>query len=213
MSDLLSGIGSAVRKYLDSPYIGHATVLGTETSTSVADYKGAPYVGFKVKLDNGISMTVKMWTPKADDSPEKASGKLLRIKEFLIACGVDPVNTPQDQLLTAVVGKRYNGVYKKRAYIGKEKTGRPAVRSSVDLWIYKKEGEPFSSFTPDQLEEGLNPDDWARLNAQQANWDRTNNPMGSAPAAGATPALQGQPQLPLGPSPAGGVEIDDDLPF
>jgi hypothetical protein len=207
---LLDGVNDAKRTYLSEPWAGKGRVVKVSTSLTEKDYNGSPYVSFLVLLENGVKQEARFWTPKSDDDETKRNGKLLRIKEFLENAGVSLVGKTEEQIYTEVIGKELYVAFGKRSYIGKEKTGRPAVKSGVDFAFSNSLDKPFTNVNLATLTKNLKPEDWAKLNASQQHWDATNNPMGSAPTASESMAGTGSTAL---PSPSKVDELDDDLPF
>jgi hypothetical protein len=208
---LLDGVDKAKREYLTTPWAGKARIVQVKTSLQEGGYTGSPYIAFIVQLPDGIKQDARFWTPKADDDQNKKNGKLLRIKEFLENIGVD-TSLPEDEIYRQAVGKEAYFAFAKRSYIGKEKTGRPTMKTGIDFAYANPVSKPFGATVNEQtLTRELKPDDWAKLKTQQAHWDATNNPMGAAPAPASTAstASAAAPQLDL----SGGEDIDDDLPF
>jgi hypothetical protein len=211
LNSLLNGMDKAKPTFLNEPYVGTGTVIGHSSSIDEKDYKGKPFISFKIRLASGVVTDGKLWTPAPGDDAEKANNKLLRIKNFLANCGLDTSIAPS-VLLPQAVGKHLNVAFSQRSYIGKDKAGRPAVKTGVDLAFTNPIDKPFSaSVTKESLVKALAPTDWAKLKLQQEHFDAANGaaPAGILPQSGAayTPQPFETPDVPnIG-------ELDDDLPF
>ena len=207
---LLDGVNDAKRTYLSEPWAGKGRVVKVSTSLTEKDYTGSPYISFLILLENGVKQEARFWTPKPTDEEDKRNGKLLRIKEFLENAGVSLAGKTEEQIYTEVVGQELYVAFGKRSYIGKEKTGRPTIKTGIDFAFSNSLDKPFNNVNLATLTKQLKPEDWARLKASQDHWDATNNPMGSAPSASESMAGANGTAL---PSPAALDGLEDDLPF
>jgi hypothetical protein len=205
---LLDGVNNAKRSFLDKPWAGKAKVVKVKTSLEEKDYKGKPYIAFVLALENGILQEARFWTPVKEDDADKSNNKLLRIKTFLENAGVDP-SLPEATIYEHIIGKEMYAAFSQREYIGKEKTGRPALKKGVDFAYSNPISKPFTNVNEASLTRGLKPEEWGKLKAAQNHWDATNNPLGTAAEAGSTPAVSGEAMTNASLT----DEVDDDLPF
>jgi hypothetical protein len=211
LNSLLNGMDKAKPTFLNEPFIGAATVIAVGSSIDEKDYKGKPFISFKLRLASGVITDGKLWTPAPGDDAEKANNKLLRIKNFLSNCGLD-TNIAPSILIPQAIGKQLNVAFSQRSYIGKDKAGRPAVKTGVDMAFSNPIDKPFStSVTKESLIKGLAPADWARLTVSQEHFDAAAR--GSAPAGVVPQSNAAYTPEPYAIPDVNGVDLDDDLPF
>ena len=162
----LSAVSNVKPLYLQGPHIGEAIIEGSQTSDTVEGYKGKPFINVQVTC-NGMKSQAKFWMPHESDSEAKANGKLLKLRKFCETCGIDVTKTPPNELLTALVGKRFNGAFKMREYVFVDKqTGEPKIRTGVELLWSNPVGVGFSSgVTQETLIEKLKDDEAERFAA------------------------------------------------
>ena len=202
----LSKVVNAKPLYLQGPHIGEAVITGTQTSDQVEKYVGKPFINVLVTCD-GMKSQAKFWMPHESDNEAKANGKLLKFRKFCETVGVDVTNTPPDQLLNALIGKRFNGAFKSREYIQVDRqTGEPQIRTSVELLWSNPVGKGFSGgVNTSSLTEKLNKDETERYKALMAKFVK-DNPTPSTNHTPTSDAGTGQNIDDL-------TEEDDDDPF
>lgn len=211
LNSLLNGMDKAKPTFLSEPFIGAATVIAVGSSIDEKDYKGKPFISFKLRLASGVITDGKLWTPAPGDDADKANNKLLRIKNFLTNCGLD-TNLSPSMLIPQAIGKQLNVAFSQRSYLGKDKTGRPAVKTGVDLAFTNMIDKPFgASVTKESLVKALQPADWAKLKIQQEHYDAASG--GAAPAGVMPQAHEAYTPQPFQTPDINGGDLDDDLPF
>lgn len=197
MSSEIEDIRNAKPDYLTQPYIGLFKVVSFKPSSEVAkpEYKGSPFYEVVLELGNGVKHKHTLWRfDPAKDDAEKKKGKNMRIRMFLVNMGVD-VDVSANPFAD-VIGKTALGAFGMREYIGKDKDGRPALKSNMELRYVNERNKAFgTAVTLGTLDQPLSPENCQKLELQQRMWDEAR---GRAPQAAST-----------GLPPAGLSELDD----
>jgi len=219
-------IRNAKSEWLDAPYMGKCKIIGAfrsenETTKDGAKYTGRPYYKVVIECSNGAKHNHFMWRGQASDTAEKRQKMAAGIRRDLISFGVDIDNEADP--LKALVGKHFLGAFGSEEYIGKEKGGRPTMKSSIRLFYINQPNKPFGpAVTLGSLNRTLRPEDEQKLLGQQQIWDQARSGVSSttavAPDDFPEPAIitpKVNEQTPAAPpiDTAGALEGPDDLPW
>tara|TARA_R100001129_G_scaffold22384_1_gene14171 strand:- start:1474 stop:2049 length:576 start_codon:yes stop_codon:yes gene_type:complete len=147
-------------------------ITGISTSEQLEDYKGSPFIDFKVKSNQKIGKC-RFWAVKESDKPSTKEWKTKTLKDFLINAGVRDFSDDSNAMNDAI-GKSLMIAFISEEYIGvNRETQEPVIRTAIKYrWSAKKGGKCTYNQNMNQT---LSDVDMADFSTRHSEWSKANS--------------------------------------
>ena len=156
------------------PGAHECTITGLSTSDQLENYKGSPFIDFRVKTLAEVGKC-RFWAVKETDKPSTKEWKTKQLKDFLINAGVKDFSD-DSKAMNDAIGNSLMVTFISEEYIGKNRDNdEPVIRTSVKYrWSAKSGGK--CTYNANMNQE-LSEEQMSEFSMKHSEWSKANSSM------------------------------------
>lgn len=160
-----------------TPGAHECEITGLSTSDQLEDYKGSPFIDFRVKSFGKVSKC-RFWAVKETDKPSTKEWKTKQLKDFLINAGVRDFSD-DSKAMNDAVGKSLMITFISEEYISVNRdTQEPVIRTGVKYRWSAKSGAKCTY--NDNMNKELSAEEMSEFSMKHSEWNKANDSVNNA---------------------------------
>ena len=152
-------------------------ITGLSTSDQLEDYKGSPFIDFRVKSFGKVGKC-RFWAVKESDKPSTKEWKTKQMKDFLVNAGVRDFSD-DSKAMNDAVGKSLMVTFISEEYIGVNRDNQePVIRTAVKYrWSAKSGGK--CTYNANMNQE-LSEEEMSEFSMKHSEWSKANQAVSAS---------------------------------
>tara|TARA_R100000458_G_C8188647_1_gene183123 strand:- start:31 stop:609 length:579 start_codon:yes stop_codon:yes gene_type:complete len=152
-------------------------ITGMSTSDQLEDYKGSPFIDFRVSSRGKVGKC-RFWAVKETDKPSTKDWKTKQLKDFLINAGVRDFSD-DSKAMNDAVGKSLMVTFISEEYIGINRDNQePVIRTAVKYRWSAKSGAKCTY--NDNMNQVLTDEQMSEFSMKHSEWNKANDSVNKA---------------------------------
>ena len=146
-------------------------ITGLSTSDQLEDYKGSPFIDFRVKSFGKVGKC-RFWAVKESDKPSTKAWKTKQMKDFLVNAGVRDFSD-DSKAMNDAVGKSLMVTFISEEYIGVNRDNQePVIRTAVKYRWSAKSGSKCTY--NENMNQTLSDEQMSEFSMKHSEWSKAN---------------------------------------